>query len=59
MERIKFKDYLRSSQLNREVSMAVRYAKDTPQKAPLMRDYFAAALAEIDAQIPKPTKTKE
>ena len=37
MQRIQFKDYLRSNQLHREVSVAVRYAKDTPRKAELLR----------------------
>lgn len=59
MQRIAFKDYLRSTQLNREVSAAVRYAKDTPRKAQLMRDYLAGALADIDALLPQPTKEKK
>lgn len=53
MHRIAFRDYLRSNQLNREVSIAVRYAKDTPRKAALLRDFLAAALADIEATIPK------
>ena len=52
MQRIQFKDYLRSNQLHREVSLAVRYAKDTPRKTKLLRDYFAAAMAEIDTVPP-------
>lgn len=54
MQRIQFKDYLRSNQLHREVSVAMRYAKDTPRKTQLLRDYFASAVAEIDAALPKP-----
>lgn len=54
MQRIQFKDYLRSNQLYREVSVAVRYAKDTPRKTQLLRDYFASAVAEIDAALPQP-----
>ena len=54
MHRIQFKDYLRSNQLHREMSVAVRYAKDTPRKTQLLRDYFASAVAEIDAALPKP-----
>lgn len=54
MQRIQFKDYLRSNQLHREVSVAVRYAKDTPRKTQLLRDYLASAVAEIDAALPKP-----
>ena len=49
MERIAFADYLRSAQLNREVSTAVRYGKDTPRKTKLMRDFLAAAVAELDS----------
>lgn len=56
MQRIQFKDYLRSNQLHREVSVAVRYAKDTPRKAELLRDYFASTAAEIDSLLPKPVK---
>lgn len=51
MQRIMFKDYLRSNQLNREVSGAVRYAKETPRKTQLLRDFFASALADIDATL--------
>lgn len=53
MANIAFKDYLRSNQLNREVSAAVRYAKDTPGKTALMREHFAAVLAQIDSYMPK------
>lgn len=54
MQRIQFKDYLRSNQLNREMSAAVRYAKDTPRKTPLIRDYLRAALAEVESYMPAP-----
>ena len=54
MQRIPFNEYLRSNQLHREVSVAVRYAKDTPRKTQLLRDYFASALADIDTVLPKP-----
>lgn len=52
MQRIAFKDYLRAAHLNREVGNAVRYAKDAPRKAELMRDFFLAAAAEISKNIP-------
>lgn len=53
MQRIAFKDYLRAAHLNREVGNAVRYAKDAPRKAELMRDYFLAAAEAITATLPK------
>lgn len=59
MQRIQFKDYLRSSQLNREVSVAVRYAKDTPRKRELLREYFQSLADEIgsfDKPVKKETK---
>lgn len=59
MERIAFKDYLRSNQLNREVAAALRYAKDTPRKTQLLRDFFAAALAEIESTLPTTKENKE
>jgi hypothetical protein len=54
--RLQFADYLRCSHLNREVSKAVRYAKDAPRKAELLRDFFLAAAEEINKNIPKETK---
>jgi hypothetical protein len=47
MQRIAFKDYLRSNALNREVWYAVRYAKETPRKTQLIIDYLQAALDDI------------
>lgn len=58
MQRIPFIEYLRSNQLHREVSTAVRYAKDTPRKRGAIRAYFAAALAELDA-LNEPIKETE
>lgn len=52
MQRIAFRDYLRSAPLNREVTNAVRYAKDAPRKAELLRDFFLAAAEEINKTIP-------
>lgn len=59
MQRIPFKDYLRSNQLHREVSVAVRYAKDTPRKTQLVRDYFASAVADLDAVLTTKQESKE
>jgi hypothetical protein len=56
MQRIPFKTYLRSTQLNREVAAAVRYAKDTPAKTQVMREYFVAAIADIDSITPDATE---
>ena len=58
MQRIAFKDYLRAAPLNREVGNAVRYAKDAPRKAELMRDYFLAAAEEISKNIPNTEEKK-
>jgi hypothetical protein len=49
MPRIANKDYLRSAHLNRELSNAVRYAKEAPRKAAVLRDALLAVADELNS----------
>lgn len=58
MQKLQHRQYLRTAQLQREVGVAVRYAKETPSKTILLRDYFQQAVDEITASLPKVEEQK-